>query len=136
LLETMHGEAAPDKKGQLLALVEVIEDLSTARTALDVAAVVRTAARRISGADGVTFVLRDGEECWYVDEDAIGPLWKGRRFPMASCISGWAMLRGETVVVPDVYADERIPHDAYRPTFVKSLVMTPVRPADPIAAIG
>ena len=40
------------------------------------------------------------------------------------------------VVVPDIYADERIPHDAYRPTFVKSLVMVPVRREDPIAAIG
>jgi two-component sensor histidine kinase len=29
-----------------------------------------------------------------------------------------------------------VPVDAYRPTFVKSMVMTPVRPDDPIAAIG
>ena len=28
------------------------------------------------------------------------------------------------------------PLDAYRPTFVKSLVMTPVRLEDPVAAIG
>jgi two-component sensor histidine kinase len=40
------------------------------------------------------------------------------------------------VVIPDIYLDDRIPHDAYRPTFVKSLIMTPVRPDDPIAAIG
>jgi two-component sensor histidine kinase len=63
-------------------------------------------------------------------------MWKGQRFPMTACISGWAMLHGQTVVIPDIYADPRIPHDAYRPTFVKSLVMTPVRPKDPIAAIG
>jgi two-component sensor histidine kinase len=42
----------------------------------------------------------------------------------------------QTVVIPDIYLDDRIPHDAYRPTFVKSLVMTPVRAKDPIAAIG
>ncbi|MDI1437688.1 hypothetical protein [Polyangium sorediatum] len=29
-----------------------------------------------------------------------------------------------------------MPHDAYRPTFVKSLAMTPIRRRDPIGAIG
>jgi two-component sensor histidine kinase len=120
----------------LLTLVETIEALSGARTIDDVAAVVRSSARQISGADGVAFVLRDKGDCWYLDEDAIGPLWKGRRFPLTACISGWAMLNKQTVVIPDIYLDDRIPHDAYRPTFVKSLVMTPVRPDDPIAAIG
>jgi two-component sensor histidine kinase len=120
----------------LLTLVETIEALSGARTIDDVAAVVRSSARQISGADGVAFVLRDKGDCWYLDEDAIGPLWKGRRFPLTACISGWAMLNKQTVVIPDIYLDDRIPHDAYRPTFVKSLVMTPVRLDDPIAAIG
>lgn len=120
----------------VLTLVEVIEALSGVRTVEEVAAVVRSAARRISGADGVTFVLRDGEQCHYIEEDAVGPLWKGQRFLLSACISGWTMLNGETAVIPDIYADPRIPHDAYRPTFVKSLVMTPVRAQDPIAAIG
>ena len=40
------------------------------------------------------------------------------------------------MVIPDIYSDDRIPHDAYRPTFVKSLAMVPVRREDPIAAIG
>lgn len=126
----------PEARDDLLTLVEMIEDLSSARTVNEVAAVVRSAARRITGADGVAFVLRDEEQCFYLDEDAIGPLWKGRRFPLAACISGWSMLNKQTAVIPDIYKDDRIPHDAYRPTFVKSLVMTPVRPKDPIAAIG
>ncbi|CAN5171484.1 HWE histidine kinase domain-containing protein [soil metagenome] len=120
----------------LITLVETIEALSTTRSIEEVAAVVRSAARRISGADGVCFVLRDGDRCWYLDEDAIGPMWKGQRFPLTACISGWAMIHAQTVVIPDIYVDDRIPHDAYRPTFVKSLVMTPVRANDPIAAIG
>ena len=119
-----------------MTLIETIEALSTTRTIAEVANVVRKAARRISGADGVAFVLRDNDKCWYFDEDAIGPLWKGKRFPLTACISGWAMLNRQTVVIPDIYLDDRIPHDAYRPTFVRSLVMTPVRPEDPIAAIG
>lgn len=122
--------------GAVLTLIETIEALASAGTVADIAAVVRSAARRISGADGVAFVLRHEEQCWYLDEDAIGPLWKGRRFPLEACISGWAMLNRQTAVIPDIYADDRIPHDTYRPTFVKSLVMTPVRPADPLAAIG
>lgn len=129
---------APTDAGRdpLFTLVETIEDLSMARTVDQIAAVVRSAARRITGADGVAFVLKDEDKCYYLDEDAIGPLWKGKRFPLTACISGWAMLNSKTAVIPDIYKDDRIPHDAYRPTFVKSLVMTPVRPRDPIAAIG
>lgn len=127
---------APSARDPLITLVELIEDLSAAHTVDQIAAVVRTAARRITGADGVTFILRDGDSCSYLDEDAIGPLWKGQRFPMSACISGWVMLNGQVAVVPDVYRDDRIPHEVYRPTFVNSLVMTPVRPKDPLAAIG
>ena len=136
LLDIMPAEPAVADGGPLVALVETIEQLSLSRSAEEVAAVVRSAARRACGADGVTVVVRDGDECCYVDEDAVEPLWKGRRFPIQNCISGWAMLNGQTAIVPDIYADDRIPHDAYRPTFVRSLVMTPVRPLQPVAAIG
>ena len=130
------GDGGAQRETALFTLVDAIEQLSSARTVEDVAAVVRSAARRIAGADGVTFVLRDRDQCFYLDEDAVSPLWKGRRFPLKSCISGWAMLNRMTAVIPDIYADARIPHDAYRPTFVRSLVMTPVRAEDPLAAIG
>ncbi len=112
------------------------ERLEVAASLEQIIAVVRSTARSVTSADGVTFVLRDGDKCHYVEEDAIGPLWKGQRFPMTSCISGWCMLNGRTAPIPDIYADIRIPHDAYRPTFVKSLVMTPVGAAAPVAAIG
>jgi hypothetical protein len=87
---------------------------------------IRATARTAFGSDGVTFVLRDGDLCHYIEEDAISPLWKGQRFPMSACISGWSMLNAQTAVIEDIYADPRIPHQAYRPTFVKSLIMTPV----------
>ncbi|HJV40035.1 sensor histidine kinase [Caulobacter sp.] len=136
MLDLAPSNAVDSPDSGLTTLIETIEALSATRTIGEVADVIRTAARRISGADGVAFVLRDQNQCWYFDEDAIGPLWKGRRFPISACISGWAMLNRETVVIPDIYADARIPHDAYRPTFVKSLVVTPVRLDDPVAAIG
>ncbi len=117
-------------------LIGAMRDLSRARTRTAVADVVKTCARKLVGADGATFVLRDGRHCFYLDEDAISPLWKGQRFPLDACVSGWAMNHSEQVVMPDIYQDPRVPHDAYRPTFVKSLVMTPVRRVDPVAAIG
>lgn len=116
--------------------IEVVQELSHARTLDEVMHIVRTAARELTGADGATFVLRDGDKCYYADEDAIEPLWKGQRFPMSACISGWVMMRGETAYVEDIYADERIPVAAYRPTFVRSLVMVPIRRDAPIGAIG
>ncbi len=116
--------------------MQVVQDLSLARDLPAVTAIVRTAARRLTGADGATFVLRDHGRCYYADEDAIAPLWKGQRFPMEACVSGWAMLHREAVAIPDIYADTRVPADAYRPTFVKSLVMVPIRTAEPVGAIG
>jgi diguanylate cyclase (GGDEF)-like protein len=82
-------------------------------------------------------VLRDKDMCYYADEDAIAPLCMGSRFPMEKCISGWAMINRKAAVIPNIYRDARIPHAAaYRPTFVKSMVMVPIRKLDPIAAIG
>ncbi|MBI5153755.1 GAF domain-containing protein [Candidatus Poribacteria bacterium] len=122
--------------GRLERLTQVVQDLSRARGLDAIATIVRTAARTLVGSDGATFVLRDGDRCHYVDEDAITPLWKGKRFPMSACISGWVMIHRQPVVIGDIYADDRIPHDAYRPTFVQSLAMVPIRQADPIGAIG
>jgi response regulator RpfG family c-di-GMP phosphodiesterase len=119
---------------------ETVEDLllrlSMARGLDEVMTIARRGTRRLMNADGVSFVLRDGDKCFYADEDAISPLWKGQRFPMTSCVSGWSMIHRVPVAIEDIYADERVPHDAYRPTFVRSLVMVPVREEDPVGAIG
>lgn len=117
-------------------LTSTVAALSTADSVERLTGIVAAAVRTLLDADGATFVLREDDKCFYVDEDAISPLWKGSRFPMSACISGWAMQHREVVVVPDIYLDDRIPHDAYRPTFVKSLCMAPVRAADPIGALG
>ncbi|HEY9855233.1 MAG TPA: ATP-binding protein [Stenomitos sp.] len=117
-------------------LVQVIQELSMARSLERVMEIVRRAAREIVGADGATFVLRDGDQCYYADEEAIAPLWKGRRFPLEACISGWAMRHKASVRIENIYEDARIPLEAYEPTFVRSLVMVPIRQLDPIGAIG
>lgn len=117
-------------------LVDVVQKLSLARTLEEVIDITRHAARELTGADGAAFVLRDQDRCYYVDEDAIGPLWKGSKFPMSSCISGWSMMNRQSVAIEDVFKDPRIPIDAYRVTFVKSLLVVPIRVESPIGAIG
>lgn len=124
---------APDPALELIGLVQ---RLSLARSLGEIQSIVRSGARRLTGADGATFVLRDGDKCFYADEDAIEPLWKGQRFPLGQCISGWAMNNRRSVAIEDIYVDDRIPHAAYRPTFVKSLAMVPIRKLDPVGAIG
>lgn len=114
---------------------DVSSEIQHATDLESLGALARTAARRLARSEGATFVLRDEERCFYADEDSIAPLWKGQRFPIRECISGWTMLNAQPAVIPDITADERIPQAAYRSTYVKSLVMVPVG-EPPAAAIG
>jgi signal transduction histidine kinase len=134
------ASAAPAARGDpaqgMRQLVAVIQRLSLARDLDSIMDIVGHAARALVNADGASFVLRDGEMCFHAEEDAIGPLWKGQRFPLQTCIGGWSMLNRKAAAIEDIYLDARIPHGAYRPTFVRSLVMTPIRTAAPVGAIG
>jgi diguanylate cyclase (GGDEF)-like protein len=117
-------------------LLLVVQDLSLARSLERIMEIVRVAARDLTGSDGASFVLRDNGYCYYADEDAIAPLWKGQRFPMNICIGGWAMFNHQPAIIEDVSVDERVPHVAYDSTFIKSMVMVPIRTQEPIGAIG
>src|SRR6516165_5474008 len=46
------------------------------------------------------------------------------------------MTNRQSVALADIYQDPRIPADAYRPTFVRSLAMAPVGRNEPVAALG
>lgn len=132
-----EAEAAIERSAQRLRyLSEIVEKIAGVRDLTRLMEIVRYALRELAGADGVALVLRKGDRCHYVDEDAIGPLWKGQSFPLDGCISGWVMQHAQTVVLEDIYADARIPHAAYRSTFVKSLSMVPIGREHPIGAIG
>ncbi|GAB4155410.1 MAG: hypothetical protein Fur0046_35340 [Cyanobacteria bacterium J069] len=117
-------------------LLIVVQELSLARSMERIMEIVRTEARELTHSDGACFVLREGECCYYADEDAIAPLWKGQRFPMDICIGGWTMRNRVPAVITNVSQDQRIPWLAYAPTFIQSLVMVPIRALDPIGAIG
>lgn len=133
IIEKARADALLSRRARL---VDVVQQLSMTRSLADVMAIVRRAARELSGADGATFVLRDREQCYYADEDAISPLWKGQRFSIRECISGVAMLTRAPVIIEDIYEDPRVPHAAYAVTFVRSLLMVPIRAESPIGAIG
>ncbi|MGN6110276.1 MAG: hybrid sensor histidine kinase/response regulator [Kofleriaceae bacterium] len=110
--------------------------LASVRSLDEAAVLVCRLARKLSRADGVTFVLREGAFVAYVEGEAFDPLWKGRRFPIEACLSGWSMLHRQTVAIADIEADPRVPLERLRSSFVRSVAMVPVRPAAPVAAIG
>jgi L-methionine (R)-S-oxide reductase len=118
------------------ALARTAAMMADARSVDEVVAILRRNARRIAGSDGIAVVLRDGDVCHYAAEDAIEPLWQGCRFPLTACISGWAMLHDETVVVPDIALDPRVPRPAYANKAICSLAMVPIGAPEPVAALG
>ena len=120
-----------------------VENLADALTAvantdglLGLSEILPRLARGVIGADGATFIMREGDLCHYLTEDAMSPLWAGERFPMGACVSGWVIIHREAAAIANIYADDRVPVDAYRPTFVTSMAMVPVRAAEPVGAIG
>ena len=63
--EQIEIAAASDLEGLTMRLAK-------ARGVEEILRVVRGGARRLVGADGISFVLREGDKCFYADEDAIG----------------------------------------------------------------
>lgn len=138
MTNTFGGDNSKDKAlaARWSSLAEAIKALAGTRSLESVIHVLRAFARRAVGADGIAIVLREGNQCHYVAEDAIEPLWEGQYFPASSCVSGWAMENEQTAVIGDIFSDPRVPVEAYRATFVRSMVMVPIGQVDPIAAIG
>jgi GAF domain-containing protein len=128
--DIMEGAAMPH------SVEWAIELLTTAETVEEVELTLRASARAGANAEGATVVRREEDQCYYAEEDAMSPLWKGQRFPIGQCISGWAMLSRQTVTISDIRLDNRIPQKAYRPTFVRSLLMVPIGTDAPVGAIG
>lgn len=118
------------------SLIEVSERLAATHSLGEVVEVLRQTARTAIGAEGITVVIREGDQCFYAAEDAISPLWAGQTFNAESCVSGWAMLHRQTAIIPDVHADPRVPVEAYHSTFVQSMAMAPIGRPEPVAALG
>ena len=120
----------------LSTLAEAIDRLAAATTGDEIQRLVPAAARQLTGADGAALVLRERGKCHYVEEDAVQRLWKGRRLALTDSVEGWSILHREPVAIEDVYADERVPQAAYRRTFVKAMLVVPIRNHGATGAIG
>ena len=118
------------------SVLDIIHQLSRARSEDEIVAVASQAVRMLLGADGATFALRDGDHCYYASEDAVSPLWSGRRLPMSGCVAGWCMINGQTAAIADIHNDHRMFTAVYRPDFVRSLAVAPVGLDEPVAALS
>ncbi|MBN2681919.1 MAG: PAS domain S-box protein [Bacteroidales bacterium] len=137
ITDRKHAEDKLKISNKILSeLFAVANQLTIAQTQYEVIQIIKKSARALCSADGVTIVMRNQDQCHYIDEDAISPLWKGKLFPMDVCISGWCMKNKKNVNIEDITIDSRIPQDIYRKTFVKSMLMTPIRKTEPLGAIG
>lgn len=116
-------------------LVAIIQEMALVRSAAEVHRVVCRAGRTLLQANGANVVLVEGSLAHYVDEEGIGPGWKGRRIPLDSSVSGWCVRQRRPVVIADVKADIRLPVAPYWSTNVASLVAVPVRSQAPIGAL-
>ena len=121
---------------RLRRLAGAVEGIAGTRDLDGLAAIVCAAACRLTGAEGATLVVREGEECHYLGEDAVAPLWMGRRFPLDRCASGWTIRHAQTLVAADWAEDKRIPAELYAGTFVRGLSVVPIGRTDPVGAIG
>lgn len=131
-------DADPQSEASRLAagVLGTGERLIEAHSLEAIVEVLRGTARAAIGAEGIAVVLKDGDRCYYVAEDAIEPLWQGQSFDADECVSGWAMRNRQTVAITDVRLDVRVPQEAYARTFVRSLIMVPIGRPEPIAALG
>ncbi len=89
-------DAAAPYSTPLASLTRAIGAMGRAESQDAVIETLRSTARSLIGCEGIAIIRREGDLCHYVEEDAIGPLWKGHKFPMSACISGWAMLNRRT----------------------------------------
>lgn len=54
-----------------------MESVARAGKSDEIAGIIQTSTRQLIGCDSVALIINDNGLCHYVEEDAIGPLWKG-----------------------------------------------------------
>jgi len=119
-----------------ILVFDALDRLSGARSNQCVVAILHTSIREVADADGVTVMLRDGEEIRYISDGCIDPLWRSDRFPLASSIAGSAMRSHQHVLIDEIAGDARPASDICPNAPIKSLAVLPIRSADPIGAIA
>jgi signal transduction histidine kinase len=106
-------------------LLDVTRELARATDLPNLVTLVLATARRLTGADHVTFAVREGDCCHYLDRP-------DRRVPLAGCAGGWTMQQRRPLVVDDFDPEDPFAQESA----MRSAIVVPVRAAQPIAAIG
>ncbi|HMG55271.1 MAG TPA: ATP-binding protein [Kofleriaceae bacterium] len=106
-------------------LVRVVQQLALVRDVAAILAIVRRAARELTGADGASVVLRDADHGYRADEDAIAP-GDAEPPPPAGRIGSWALRQRETVALDDAAGDDHVPAEL-RASALRSLVTVPLQ---------
>lgn len=127
------GKAVEDRWGALAKSLPRLMQATSIEAAVEV---VRGVGRAITGADGIAIVRRLGDRSVYVAEDSIAPLWAGRDFPLNECVSGAAMLRNETILIPDIQRSDEVPLNLYLSTYVRRMAVAPFGLDAPVGAIA
>lgn len=138
VLEQRRTEAALKASWERFQrLAAALAAIAASRDRDEVMEVVRTSVRQLTGADGASLVLRDGEQFHYASEDCPrGSLWDGQDLATLGCVSRWAIEENETVIVEDVHQDSRIPPQFHKPDLVRSLIIVPLGSDHPFAVVG
>ncbi|ACB94018.1 PAS domain-containing protein [Beijerinckia indica] len=118
---------APQEAGDAIswrALADVLSAIAAVQEPRAVMKLVCRAGCALVGADGASFILREGDFCHYAEQEGLGPLWQGLRFTLRECLAGSVLAEGVPAIIPDVRRDDRAA--LYHMTGVESLMMIPL----------
>jgi diguanylate cyclase (GGDEF)-like protein len=124
------------KNSDLDSFLDVISDITHVDNFQDFQKFLKKAAIQLTASDATSLILRQGEHCFYLDEESSTPLWKGMSFPLSNCISGWSILNSETVAIKNIFRDKRVPAKLYSDKNIQSLLVVPIENNNVIGAIS
>lgn len=136
MIEELISKMSEPRFCELSTMSSIIQKLSNTTNLTQVARIVSNAARHMCEADAATFIVKQGDQCVYADEDAPATLWKGREFPMAECISGWVMKHRVPSMIKHMDGDARVPARENNDMELTSMVMVPIGTKRVVGAIG
>ncbi len=113
-------------------LAQVVQALSQAHDIATIVPLVRQAAAALVGADGASFVLRDGDQ-FHSSEGPSSVPTQGAEY--ADYVCAWTMLHREPLVVADTTKDPRFDPASFDSTLVRSVLAVPLRAHQPVGAI-
>ena len=121
---------------QLRDLIDSIKDLASKHDLESVQQIVTSSARKLTNAEGAALILREGDECLYAEINGIGPLWKGKKYKIETCLCWRVITDKEPVIIKNIYSDRKINITEYTATSIKSLAMVPIGTENPLGAIA